>query len=151
VPRQICPRHGKDHPCTCAMGNIYRFVEPVVLFMLQEKGQSYGYSLAADLADHALTDAEIEVAALYRTLRRLEDHGYVSSRWDTNGAGPARRLYLLTKEGEHHLQEWGQVLGNLSKAMGRFVRKVHGMNGASSGRRTGPARTRVRRRRRNSR
>jgi PadR family transcriptional regulator PadR len=151
VRHQICPRHGKDRPCTCAMGNIYRFVEPVVLYMLKEKGQSYGYSLASDLEEHSLTDAEIEVAALYRTLRRLEDHGYVSSRWDTDGAGPARRLYLLTKNGEHHLQEWGQVLGNLSKAMGRFVRKVHGMNGTSSSRRTGPARIRARHRRQNSR
>ncbi len=130
--REFCPRHGKDHPCTCAMGNIYRFVEPVVLFMLKDKGESYGYSLAEDLAAHALTDAEIEVAALYRTLRRLEDHGYVTSKWDTQGSGPARRLYLLTKDGEQHLQEWGQVLGNLSNAMGRLVRKIHGVNGTSS-------------------
>jgi PadR family transcriptional regulator len=143
VRRQICPRHGKDHPCTCAMGNIYRFVEPVVLLTLKKKGQSYGYRLAADLEEHALTDAEIEVAALYRTLRRLEDHGYVRSRWDTDGAGPARRLYLLTRDGEQHLQEWSQVLGNLSKAMGRFTRKVHGMNGAPSGTRTKPVKMRT--------
>ena len=148
--RKICSRHGKDHPCTCAMGNIYRFVEPVVLFMLKEKGQSYGYNLAVDLAAHALTDAEIEVAALYRTLRRLEANGFVSSRWDTHGAGPARRLYLLTKDGEKHLQEWGQVLGNLSKAMGRFVRKIDQMSGASSNGKTGPVAVNSVRRRRAS-
>ncbi len=151
--RETCPRHGKDHPCTCAMGNIYRFVEPVVLFLLKEKGQSYGYSLAADLAENALTDAEIEVAALYRTLRRLEDHGYVSSQWDTHGAGPAKRLYLLTKDGEQHLQEWGQVLGNLSKSMGRFVRRVNRINGKPSNGRREPATVEAghRRRRANSR
>ena len=75
MPREVevlsgtCERHGKNHPCTCAMGNIYRFVEPVVLLMLKEKKHSYGYDLTNTLADYALTDAEIEGAALYRTLR----------------------------------------------------------------------------------
>jgi len=133
VPRGTCPRHGKDHPCTCAMGNIYRFVEPVVLFMLKEKGHSYGYDLASSLKKHALTDAEIEVAALYRTLKRLESNGYVKSEWDTRGAGPARHVYLLTKDGERHLQEWAQVLDHLSKAMDRFARKVIRMNGLPAG------------------
>jgi PadR family transcriptional regulator PadR len=132
MPHGFCPRHGKDHPCTCAMGNVYRFVEPVVLLMLKERGQSYGYDLAASLNDYALTDAEIEGAALYRTLRRLESNGYVTSDWDLQTSGPARRVYLLTAHGERHLREWGEVLDHLAKAMGRFVRKVQRQNGASA-------------------
>ena len=89
MPREFCPRHGKDHPCTCAMGNVYRFVEPVVLLMLAEKGHSYGYELASSLEQYALTDAAIEGAALYRTLRRLEANGYVKSAWDVQGSGPS--------------------------------------------------------------
>jgi PadR family transcriptional regulator PadR len=124
VPREFCPRHGMDRPCTCAMGNVYRFVEPVVLLMLSEKRQSYGYDLASSLERYALTDAAIEGAALYRTLRRLEANGYVKSDWDVQGSGPARRVYLLTAEGERHLREWGEVLSHLAKAMERFARKV---------------------------
>lgn len=129
MSRDVCPRHGKHHPCTCAMGNIYRFVEPVVLLMLREKGQSYGYDLASTLEQHALTDAEIEGAALYRTLRRLEANGHVKSDWDVKGSGPARRVYSLTKTGQQHLEEWGQVLDHLSKGMARFARKVRQFNG----------------------
>ena len=111
------------------MGNVYRFVEPVVLLMLSEKGQSYGYDLAGSMEHYALTDAAIEGAALYRTLRRLEGNGYVQSEWDVQGSGPARRVYLLTPDGERHLREWGEVLDHLAKAMGRFVRKVQHSNG----------------------
>lgn len=111
------------------MGNIYRFVEPVVLLMLREKGHSYGYDLAATLKQHSLTDAEIEGASLYRTLRRLETNGHVRSSWDVHGSGPARRIYSLTAEGEQHLAEWSQVLDHLSKAMARFVRDAHKTNG----------------------
>jgi PadR family transcriptional regulator, regulatory protein PadR len=124
VPRRSCPRHGKGHPCTCAMGNLYRFVEPVLLFLLKRKGRSYGYELASDLRAYALTDAEIEVAALYRTLRQLEANGCVTSEWDVAGSGPARRVYVLTAHGEEHLQEWVTVLGHMSKSMKRLIREA---------------------------
>jgi poly-beta-hydroxybutyrate-responsive repressor len=117
-------RANKELPVACAMGNIYRFVEPVILLMLRDKGQSYGYDLAGDLKTYALTDSEIEGAALYRTLRRLEANGFVTSEWETNTSGPARRVYLLTKDGERHLAEWAEVLDQLGRAMGRFARSA---------------------------
>jgi poly-beta-hydroxybutyrate-responsive repressor len=104
------------------MGNLYRFVEPGVLLLLKQKGHSYGYDLCALLQDHALTDATIEKAALYRTLRQLETNGNVSSEWETNKSGPARRVYKITKQGEKHLEEWASVLEHLSKSMAHFVR-----------------------------
>ena len=122
MPRRICPRHGGKQPCTCAMGNLYRFIEPVLLFLLKKKGRSYGYELASELREHALTDAEVEVAALYKTLRQLERNDCVTSEWDVKGSGPARRVYVLTTRGEEHLDEWTTVLGHVSKSMSRFVR-----------------------------
>lgn len=129
----VCPRHGGEHPCTCAMGNVYRFVEPVVLLMLKEKGRSYGYDLVSNLANYALTDAQIEGAALYRTLRRLEENRYVVSSWETRNGGPARRVYTLTKAGEQHLSEWGEVLGNLGSAMSRFAKRLNHNGAARAG------------------
>ncbi len=125
--RRRCRRHGRDYPCTCAMGNLSRFVEPVALLLLKKKGQSYGYDLHAAIQDHALTDAEIEGAALYRTLRQLEQNGNVKSGWDLKDGGPARHVYRLTRGGEQHLQEWATVLDHVSKSMARFVREVRGL------------------------
>jgi len=118
---RVCRRHGRAHPCTCAMGNLYRFVEPVVLLLLKKKGRSYGYDLSGDLKEYALTDAEIERGALYRTLRQLEANGNVVSAWDVEESGPARRVYKLTAKGERHLDEWATVLEHVSKSMARFV------------------------------
>lgn len=122
MPRKICVHHAKDHPCSCGMGNLYRFVEPVVLHMLQMKVRSCGYDLCSELKDHALTDAEIDKAALYRTLRQLEANGKVKSAWEEGQNGPARRVYRITRDGERHLEEWAIVLEHLSKSMSRFVR-----------------------------
>ncbi len=124
MTRRVCPRHAGRHPCTCAMGNLYRFVEPVLLFLLRRKGRSYGYELANELQQYALTDAEVEIAALYKTLRQLEQNDCVTSTWDVEGSGPARRVYALTPRGEKHLGEWVAVLDNMSKAMTRFVREA---------------------------
>ncbi|MHB0976512.1 MAG: PadR family transcriptional regulator [Candidatus Aquicultorales bacterium] len=106
------------------MGNVYRFVEPVILFLLKKDGPAHGYELSAALNTYALTDAEIERAALYRTLRVLEGAGHVTSSWDVTGRGPARHVYKLTASGEAHLYEWKVVLESLSKSMSRFVEDV---------------------------
>ena len=124
MPRKICVRHGKEYPCSCGMGNLYRFVEPVVLLLLRDKGRSCGYDLCSELHEQSLTDAEIDKGALYRTLRQLEANGNVKSAWEEGHGGPARRVYTLTKEGERHLEEWAAVLENLSKSMTRFVREA---------------------------
>lgn len=132
MPRGHCRRHGPNRPCTCAMGNVYRFVEPVVLYALKVKGETYGYDLAGAMDEYALTDAEIERASLYRTLKQLEENGHVTSRWDTTEGGPPRRLYQLTPAGEEHLLEWAAVLDHLAQSMAHFVRNVQGLDLASA-------------------
>jgi len=120
------------------MGNLYRFVEPVLLLLLRRNGPSCGYELAAKLPTLALTDASIECAAPYKTLRQLEESGCVVSEWDVGEAGPARRIYRLTPRGEQHLREWIVVLGNMAQSMRRFVRVASNRGPASERARTRP-------------
>jgi DNA-binding PadR family transcriptional regulator len=105
------------------MGNVSRFIEPVVLRILKERKKSYGYEIAECLAHYALTDATIEGAALYRTLRTLEANGYLSSTWEA-GDGPSRRNYELTCSGQVHLRDWAYLLETLGKAMIEFARET---------------------------
>jgi PadR family transcriptional regulator PadR len=109
------------------MGHLSRFVEPVVLLLLKEKGHSYGYDLLSSLSEYAFTDAKIERAALYRTLRRLQQSGYVGSDWETHRGGPVRRIYALTPCGEQHLREWAQVLTKVAGSMDRFIQVVNSL------------------------
>lgn len=125
MPRGHCHRHGEGHPCSCAMGNLYRYVEPITLYLLKTQGKTHGYELVKALNEHSLTDSLVEPGALYRTLRRLEENGYVASIWDMSSAGPARRVYELTAEGEEHLREWVVVLDQVAKSMAGFVDDAH--------------------------
>jgi DNA-binding PadR family transcriptional regulator len=114
------------------MGKLYRFVEPVLLYLLKQKGRAYGYELVGELNEHSLTDSTIERGAVYRTLRTLEVNGNVVSDWDVSGTGPARRQYRLTTSGEIHLEEWAEVLGNLSRSMAHFVDDVSSLHGSEA-------------------
>ncbi len=129
---RCCKQPGLGRPCTCAMGNVSRFIEPVVLRILKEKKGSYGYEIAECLSRYALTDATIEGAALYRTLRALEANGYVSSTWES-GDGPARRNYSLTRAGRAHLGAWTHLLETLGAAMIEFAREAEGGKGKADG------------------
>jgi len=130
MPQRECRRHGRNHPCTCAMGNLYRFAEPAVLLLLKEKGRSRGYDLSGDLGRRALTDTGIGRAALHRRLGQFEKNGKVAPERETEGRGPARRLYRLTSIGEQHLAGWIVVLAPLSRSMAAFVREARAGIGA---------------------
>lgn len=120
-----CKHHGQEVPCSCAMGKLYRFIEPLVLQQLKQRKAAHGYELLEGLQTHTLTDAAIDKAALYRTLRQLEACGYLKSEWEDGASGPAKRVYKITRSGERHLKQWAVVIGQLSKAMSDFVREIH--------------------------
>lgn len=131
--RGRCRRHGPERPCTCAMGNLYRFIEPVLLYLLHVRGESHGYELALAAAQHQLTDSEVDRGAVYRTLRMLEENGHVISEWTFGGSGPARRVYRLTESGQAHFKEWLEVLTKLSMSLQRFLDEARVENVQPSG------------------
>jgi PadR family transcriptional regulator PadR len=118
-------RHGWGRgPQGGGFGNIPRFIEPVVLYLLKKLGRAHGYQLAAELPKHSLTGALVDRGALYRTLRQLEETGHVTSDWDVSGQGPAKRLYRLTPAGDAFLRQWTTLIEQMVGAMGDFVQKV---------------------------
>jgi len=114
-----CHRHHQPEggPCTCEMGNLYRFAEPIVLLAVTQLGEAHGYQIAQQAEGMAVTHAGLDSGIIYRTLRRLEAAGRVKSSWDTSGPGPARRVYVLTGSGVEHLGEWAVVLKDVAASL----------------------------------
>ena len=100
-------------------GSIRRFLEPVLLLLLHQ-GASHGYELVNTLAPYGLGD--VASGPVYRTLRELEAAGLVRSEWDTeSSAGPARRIYRLTKAGHHYLADRAGDLRETIRVLHRFL------------------------------
>lgn len=124
MPRGRCHRHNHSGgtPCSCEMGNLYRFCEPIVLICLARIGAAYGYQLLAEAEQLAVTHAGLDSAVIYRVLRRLEGNGCVTSSWEESEDGPSRRVYQLTPRGQEHLAEWAVVLEAVSSSVTSLAR-----------------------------
>lgn len=49
---------------------------------------------------------EVDAGGLYRVLRRMEEEGFVISRWVEGESGPQRRDYEITAEGRELAGDW---------------------------------------------
>jgi DNA-binding PadR family transcriptional regulator len=54
-------------------------------------------------------------------LHQLEEDGLVRSSWDTEGKGPARRLYQVTPEGVEYLHAWAINIRCTRERLDRFL------------------------------
>lgn len=111
-------RREPQHCCHSA-GRVHGFVQPWLLLLLLQK-PCHGYELMERLDQ----DEEIPGAdpgLLYRTLRQMEDAGFVCSSWDTKGHGPARRLYQVTPEGVDYLHAWATRIERTRRRLDRFL------------------------------
>ena len=75
---------------------------PLVLLLLKKK-PSYGYELVENFSLLGVPFPP-DTSLLYKTLRGMEEDGLVKSEWDTEGSGPAKRIYHLTPDGEDVLR-----------------------------------------------
>lgn len=105
------------------MGRSSRFVQPSILLSLLE-GPSYGYELMERVAELGFQGSgSPDPGSVYRTLRRLEEDGFVVSEWSTGEAGPARRYYKLTQEGRELLDAWIEDIKKRVAALDNFVER----------------------------
>ena len=91
------------------------------LLALLRGWSGYGYQLSQRLKECGLP--VFDQGTVYRTLRKLEESGLVSSFWDTSASGPARRMYSLTQAGEVFLAGWLEALESYQ----RFLHTLWGL------------------------
>lgn len=100
------------------MPNSRALLRPAILVLLKEE-DDYGYALAERLAAAGLD--HVDPAALYRTLRALEDEGCVRSWWAGPERGAPRRVYALTGAGEDRLRQSLAALAEQRDTVARLV------------------------------
>ena len=96
------------------------FIQPSLLLLLR-RGEAHGYALMERLKELGLADDSLNPSVVYRGLREMEEWGWVTSHWDTEGSGPSRRVYSITPQGEQYLQSWAGELGEMRKTLDRFL------------------------------
>ncbi|MBN2282455.1 MAG: helix-turn-helix transcriptional regulator [Deltaproteobacteria bacterium] len=109
----------KRHP---SEGRQERYIQPSLLLGLCS-GSSYGYELIKKIKDLGFIQGPVPPGMIYRHLRQLEDDGLVSSRWDTKGTGPAKRIYHLTEAGTEMLALWVDFMEEQKNCLNAFLER----------------------------
>ena len=83
-----------------AATSLGEFEQVVLLAILRLDDHAYGVSIREEIT--ACTEREPSPGALYTTLDRLEEHGYLTSRFGDptpQRGGRAKRFFEVTKQG----------------------------------------------------
>jgi PadR family transcriptional regulator PadR len=107
---------------------VERFVEPAVLLLLRD-GPKHGYELLDLIPEVAGGEGAVDIGNLYRLLRTLEDEGFVSSEWQAELPGPAKRTYRLTPAGRQLLDRWAEALRRMSGVTKAFIKRYERYEG----------------------
>ena len=111
---QVSPGHWE------VRARVERLIEPAVLLLLHERPR-HGYDLLENIPVLVGDGADVDLGNLYRLLRGLEADGVVSSSWNFEVAGPARRVYSLTRVGGRLLDAWATALRSTESVVGTFL------------------------------
>jgi poly-beta-hydroxybutyrate-responsive repressor len=115
---KISHQHGKRQ---AGSGKAERYIQPSILMGLRRK-PSYGYEIIQTIQEFGFVEGQAPPGMIYRHLRDLEAAGLVISSWRTEGAGPAKRVYELTPEGEEALALWAEYMEQQARKLTSFIK-----------------------------
>jgi DNA-binding PadR family transcriptional regulator len=78
--------------------------EPLILALLA-RGESYGYALIQEVKKLSSDRIEWTDGMLYPVLHRMEDNGWIQSRWVEIENGRRRKYYSIKQDGKKALQD----------------------------------------------
>jgi PadR family transcriptional regulator, regulatory protein PadR len=90
--------------------------EPLILSLLA-RGESYGYELIQEVKQLSGHKIHWTDGMLYPVLHRMEDNGWIESRWVEMENGRKRKYYSIKKDGQTALKakraQWTLISGVL--------------------------------------
>ncbi len=94
--------------------------EPLILSLLSTR-ESYGYELIQEVKRLSKNKIHWTDGMLYPVLHRMEDNGWIQSRWVESENGRRRKYYSIQKDGHLALKEkreqWAVISSVLKGAL----------------------------------
>jgi PadR family transcriptional regulator, regulatory protein PadR len=94
----------------------------MVLKTLDTLGSMHGYGIAQRLQQVSENLLQLNQGTLYPALLRLEQRGWIASKWGTSENNRRARFYSLTKAGKKQLvreaEDWERIVGVMGRVLG---------------------------------
>lgn len=94
----------------------------MVLKTLDTLGAMHGYGIAQRIQQVSENLLQLNQGTLYPALLRLEQRGWITSKWGTSDNNRRARFYSLTKTGrkqlEREAEDWQRIVGVMDRLLG---------------------------------
>lgn len=91
------------------------------LLALLAREEKYGFQIVRELKDMSNGFFDLKEGTLYPALRRLEERGFVESRWVEREGGNPRKYYRITDRGRTALREATEVWRSMAEGTSRVL------------------------------
>src|SRR5687767_1429391 len=94
----------------------------MVLKTLETMGSMHGYGISQRLQQVSENLLQLNQGTLYPALLRLEQRGWISSKWGLSENNRKARFYTLTRSGRRQLareaEGWNRIVGVMGRVLG---------------------------------
>ena len=94
----------------------------VIVLKTLSWGPLHGFAIAATIAQRFGGDLELEEGAMYQSLRRMEERGWLTAEWGASENNRRARFYRLTPKGRQQLRVETVSWERYSSALSRLLR-----------------------------
>jgi transcriptional regulator len=98
----------------------------IVLKTLDTLGPLHGYGIAQRIQQVSQDLLHLNQGTLYPALLRLEQHGWVSSKWGTSENNRRAKYYSLTRSGRKQLTAEAESWERMAALIARFLAGAEG-------------------------
>lgn len=98
--------------CAALGKSLNRLSQPTILTLLaRSETPLHGYVIVQQAANSPMFGGKKpDATGIYRSLKRMEEGGLVSSHWEMPEEGSAKRMFQLTDKGRACLRRWIDAL-----------------------------------------
>jgi transcriptional regulator len=101
---------------------LYGTLGLMIIKTLEALGPLHGYRLARRIEQISGDQLALNQGTLYPALLKLEQTGWISSRWGTSESGRRVRIYALTRAGRRQLQREEAQWERAASIVERFLK-----------------------------
>ncbi|HWR51471.1 MAG TPA: PadR family transcriptional regulator [Bryobacteraceae bacterium] len=94
----------------------------IVMRTLETMGEQHGFGLAKRIGQVSEGALDLNQGSLYPALLRLEQRGWINSRWGVSDNNRKARFYNLTAEGRRRMEQEAGDWARTVAIMERFLR-----------------------------
>ena len=91
----------------------------IILKTLHAMGPLHGYAIARRIEQISADQLAINQGTLYPALLKLQQHGWISTKWEASSTGRRVKVYSITRRGERQLTakeaDWQRAAGIVTK------------------------------------